>query len=508
MTSMPASRSARAMTLAPRSWPSSPGFAMTTRILPAIDPIVGRSVPRRGRAQATPSSTLSSPVTDRTDPYEIIGVRRDASLAEIRISYRTEHADPRARAFRQRQRHRARGSRAASQRAQRRDGGDRGRARRRERLRARLADLRRPRRVPGRRAVHALDRRRRRAAAARGRSGDAGRLRRHPGRPRGDGRRLGDVPDVEDEAPPVAEQEAPAAREAAPVEPDEAPEAPAAEAPEEAAAEEPEEAAEEAPSRPRASRRGSRPRTTRRTRCRRSAARTPPTPAGDPSPPRRCCRPQAGRRGPRARGAALRARAARQGPGAHPFAPAAHPRRLRAARGRRRRRRLLPRRRRQQHAGRRPVPAGRRARELHLPERPRPAQAADGRRSSSRPSRPPSASTRPTTSSSRPTASPPASGWTAPRPARGGSRLTADRFDESVDRAAERIAAAQKLKAKGLAAARQGRRPDRPRLRLHPPRRQQRPLRLCLPRAHASTRSRASGTPRTPRRSARPAIRS
>src|SRR3954467_6914158 len=30
MTSMPASRRARAMTLAPRSWPSRPGFAMTT----------------------------------------------------------------------------------------------------------------------------------------------------------------------------------------------------------------------------------------------------------------------------------------------------------------------------------------------------------------------------------------------------------------------------------------------------------------------------------------------
>src|SRR5262245_40269479 len=29
---MPASRSARAMTLAPRSWPSNPGFAITTRI--------------------------------------------------------------------------------------------------------------------------------------------------------------------------------------------------------------------------------------------------------------------------------------------------------------------------------------------------------------------------------------------------------------------------------------------------------------------------------------------
>src|SRR3954454_16440241 len=34
MTSIPASRSARAMILAPRSWPSSPGFATTTRIFP------------------------------------------------------------------------------------------------------------------------------------------------------------------------------------------------------------------------------------------------------------------------------------------------------------------------------------------------------------------------------------------------------------------------------------------------------------------------------------------
>src|SRR6266568_7448859 len=32
MTSMPASRSARATTLAPRSWPSRPGLAMTTRM--------------------------------------------------------------------------------------------------------------------------------------------------------------------------------------------------------------------------------------------------------------------------------------------------------------------------------------------------------------------------------------------------------------------------------------------------------------------------------------------
>src|SRR5215468_5637085 len=38
MTSMPASRSARAMILAPRSCPSRPGFATTTRIFPAIGP--------------------------------------------------------------------------------------------------------------------------------------------------------------------------------------------------------------------------------------------------------------------------------------------------------------------------------------------------------------------------------------------------------------------------------------------------------------------------------------
>src|SRR5215471_16690379 len=38
MTSMPASRSARAMIFAPRSCPSRPGFATTTRIFPAIAP--------------------------------------------------------------------------------------------------------------------------------------------------------------------------------------------------------------------------------------------------------------------------------------------------------------------------------------------------------------------------------------------------------------------------------------------------------------------------------------
>src|SRR6185295_9151680 len=43
MTSMPASRSAAAITRAPRSWPSSPGFPTSTRILLSM-----RSEPRRG----------------------------------------------------------------------------------------------------------------------------------------------------------------------------------------------------------------------------------------------------------------------------------------------------------------------------------------------------------------------------------------------------------------------------------------------------------------------------
>src|SRR5437868_3528831 len=44
---MPASRSAAAITRAPRSWPSRPGFATRTRILRSI-----RSEPRRGLVDA------------------------------------------------------------------------------------------------------------------------------------------------------------------------------------------------------------------------------------------------------------------------------------------------------------------------------------------------------------------------------------------------------------------------------------------------------------------------
>src|SRR6266513_1355347 len=50
MTSIPASRRARAMIFAPRSWPSRPGFAMTTRIFRATR----RSLCRRFGPAARP----------------------------------------------------------------------------------------------------------------------------------------------------------------------------------------------------------------------------------------------------------------------------------------------------------------------------------------------------------------------------------------------------------------------------------------------------------------------
>src|SRR3954467_12176788 len=51
MTSMPASRRARAMIFAPRSWPSSPGLATTTRILREVSGAMGRPHSRRNAAR-------------------------------------------------------------------------------------------------------------------------------------------------------------------------------------------------------------------------------------------------------------------------------------------------------------------------------------------------------------------------------------------------------------------------------------------------------------------------
>src|SRR5918997_3725257 len=47
MTSIPASRRARAMIFAPRSWPSRPGLATTTRIFFVLD---GALTPRKSRS--------------------------------------------------------------------------------------------------------------------------------------------------------------------------------------------------------------------------------------------------------------------------------------------------------------------------------------------------------------------------------------------------------------------------------------------------------------------------
>src|SRR5947209_11749280 len=54
---MPASRSARAMIFAPRSWPSSPGFATTTRILraaPVLPPAPAVCSMARGSVERLP----------------------------------------------------------------------------------------------------------------------------------------------------------------------------------------------------------------------------------------------------------------------------------------------------------------------------------------------------------------------------------------------------------------------------------------------------------------------
>ena len=76
------------MTLAPRSWPSSPGLRNDHADPACHPPDCMSRRPPSGPGERGSILYALSPVTDRTDPYEIIGVRRDASLAEIRISYR------------------------------------------------------------------------------------------------------------------------------------------------------------------------------------------------------------------------------------------------------------------------------------------------------------------------------------------------------------------------------------------------------------------------------------
>src|SRR3954463_8902160 len=74
MTSMPASRRARAMILAPRSCPSKPGLATTTRILPRDAACTaGRDATRHAGAGSSrrtpPGGPCPAPGGDRGPPF-------------------------------------------------------------------------------------------------------------------------------------------------------------------------------------------------------------------------------------------------------------------------------------------------------------------------------------------------------------------------------------------------------------------------------------------------------
>src|SRR6185312_2226893 len=93
-TSMPASRSARATTLAPRSCPSSPGLATTTRMRPLIEPRVTPAA-RHGGAQRklAPQRPLIAGAADRLArqtgrwPIQPDVLRNGALLAHVALRY-------------------------------------------------------------------------------------------------------------------------------------------------------------------------------------------------------------------------------------------------------------------------------------------------------------------------------------------------------------------------------------------------------------------------------------
>src|ERR687893_916760 len=105
MTSMPASRRARAMILAPRSWPSSPTFATTTLIVRSINSILtGRvrrasgvrgtehrasprraflRIPKRGTRDAAHAGRKKTPSGPTTSPARTLGAMQDSSPREL-----------------------------------------------------------------------------------------------------------------------------------------------------------------------------------------------------------------------------------------------------------------------------------------------------------------------------------------------------------------------------------------------------------------------------------------
>src|ERR671936_774933 len=85
MTSMPASRSARAMIFAPRSWPSRPGLATTTRILPAVR----LGIPRRLCPPPRPRGDVAS--ADRAGADASGRRKRRKQLQAARQAIQVEH---------------------------------------------------------------------------------------------------------------------------------------------------------------------------------------------------------------------------------------------------------------------------------------------------------------------------------------------------------------------------------------------------------------------------------
>src|SRR6478752_6850745 len=90
MTSIPASRSARAMIFAPRSCPSRPGFATTTLILP---PVMRRSL----RALVRSDARRRLPRAGEPAPSDIAKAEREGGRSDLRPRTGDErHANLRA----------------------------------------------------------------------------------------------------------------------------------------------------------------------------------------------------------------------------------------------------------------------------------------------------------------------------------------------------------------------------------------------------------------------------
>src|SRR5690348_10468369 len=80
MTSIPASRSARATTLPPRSWPSRPGLATTTRMRP-VELVTRVSRGKSGTVEEYAAMSGRDRPLDWRDPLLAGGTRLDVAVA-------------------------------------------------------------------------------------------------------------------------------------------------------------------------------------------------------------------------------------------------------------------------------------------------------------------------------------------------------------------------------------------------------------------------------------------